>query len=204
MFQEKLGQYIIGKKRLLSASIKELVCILTLIGKEHPQISIGLVKFIRSSLRFCKPKICNFTVVFQSACRLGELCINSKLTQMEKVYFDIVYRFNFSNFMQEASKHSLLAIRLSNWFWSFWYLSPWKQSIDSSPKRGCLLSVTNQFWIVGSNCSLEILCVITVIIDPFCLCYQDGTHLRETRSELKPVRNFKLLWKFVLFAWTFS
>ena len=99
MYQEKLGQYIIGKKILLSASIKELVCILTLIGKEHPQISIGLVKFIRSSLRFCKPKICNFTVVFQSACRLGELCINSKLTQMEKVYFDIVYRINFSNFM---------------------------------------------------------------------------------------------------------
>ena len=63
-----LDKVFIKKKTLLTASKKQLVCVLPFIGKTSLQLRSRLVKSIQGNLQFCSLK-----VVFQSPCKLRSL-----------------------------------------------------------------------------------------------------------------------------------
>ena len=81
-----LDKVFIEKKTFLTASKKELVCVLPFIGKKSLQLRSRLVKSIQENLQFCSLK-----VVFQSPCKLRSL-FHFKDTLDKKIRSDLVYR----------------------------------------------------------------------------------------------------------------
>ena len=63
-----LDKVFIEKKPFLTASKKQLVCVLPFIGKKSLQLRSRLVKSIQGNLQFC-----SLEVVFQSPCKLRSL-----------------------------------------------------------------------------------------------------------------------------------
>ena len=86
-----LDKVFIKKKSFLTASKKELVCVLPFIGKKSLQLRSRLVKSIQGNLQFCSLK-----VVFQSPCKLRSL-FHFKDTLDKKIRSDLVYRYTCSN-----------------------------------------------------------------------------------------------------------
>ena len=86
-----LDKVFIKKKSFLTASKKELVCVLPFIGKKSLQLRSRLVKFIQGNLQFCSLK-----VVFQSPCKLLSL-FHFKDTLDKKTRSDLVYRYTCNN-----------------------------------------------------------------------------------------------------------
>ena len=75
----------------MTASKKELVCVLPFIGKKSLQLRSRLVKSIQGYLQFC-----SFKGVFQSPCKLRSL-FHFKDTLDKKIRSDLVYRYTCSN-----------------------------------------------------------------------------------------------------------
>ena len=86
-----LDKVFIEKKTFLTASKKELVCVLSFIGKKYLQLRSILVKSIQGNLQFCSLK-----VVFQSSCKLRSL-FRFKDTLDKKIRSDLVYCYTCSN-----------------------------------------------------------------------------------------------------------
>ena len=86
-----LDKVFIEKKTFLTASKKQLFCVLPFIGKTFLQLRSRLVKFIQGNLQFCSLK-----VVFQSPCKLRSL-FHFKDTLDKKIRSDLVYRYTCSN-----------------------------------------------------------------------------------------------------------
>ena len=76
---------------VLKASKKELICVLSILGKKSMQLITRLVNSIESNLKFCKLK-----VIFQSPCKLNSL-FRYKDSRQKKMHSDIVYRYMCSN-----------------------------------------------------------------------------------------------------------
>ena len=87
-----LDTVFIKKKTFLTASKKQLVCVLPFIGKKSLQLRSRLVKSIQGNLQFCSLK-----VVFQSPCKLRSLLFHFKDTLDKKIRSDLVYRYMCSN-----------------------------------------------------------------------------------------------------------
>ena len=85
-----LDKVFIEKKTFLTASKKQLVCVLPFIGKKLLQLRSRLVKSIQGNLQFCSLK-----VVFQSPCKLRSL-FHFKDTLDKKIRSDLVYRYTCS------------------------------------------------------------------------------------------------------------
>ena len=86
-----LDKVFIKKKVVLKASKKELICVLSFLGKKSMQLRTRLVNSIESNLKFCKLK-----VIFQSPCKLNSL-FRYKDSLQKKIRSDIVYRYMCSN-----------------------------------------------------------------------------------------------------------
>ena len=84
-------RFFIEKKTFLTASKKQLVCVLPFIGKKSLQLRSRLVKSIQENLQFCSLKL-----VFQSPCKLRSL-FHFKDTLDKKILSDLVYRYTCSN-----------------------------------------------------------------------------------------------------------
>ena len=87
-----LDTVFIKKKTFLTASKKQLVCVLPFIGKKSLQLRSRLVKSIQGNLQFWSLK-----VVFQSPCKLRSLLFHFKDTPDKKIRSDLVYRYMCSN-----------------------------------------------------------------------------------------------------------
>ena len=86
-----LDKVFIEKKTFLTASKKQLVCVLPFIGKNSLQLRSRLVKSIQGNLQFCSLK-----VVFQSPCKLCSLFQFKEILD-KKIRSDLVYRYTCSN-----------------------------------------------------------------------------------------------------------
>ena len=86
-----LDKVFVKKKTFLTASKKQLVCVLPFIGKKSLQLRSRLVKSIQGNLQFCSLK-----VFFQSPCKLRSL-FHFKDTLDKKIRSDLVYRYTCSN-----------------------------------------------------------------------------------------------------------
>ena len=86
-----LDKVFVEKKTFLTASKKQLVCVLPFIGKKSLQLRSRLVKSIQGNLQFCSLK-----VVFQSPCKLRSL-FHFKDTLDKKIRSDLVHRYTCSN-----------------------------------------------------------------------------------------------------------
>ena len=75
-----LDTVFIKKKTFLTASKKQLVCVLPFIGKKSLQLRSRLVKSIQGNLQFWSLK-----VVFQSPCKLRSLLFHCKDTLDKKI-----------------------------------------------------------------------------------------------------------------------
>ena len=79
------------KKTFLTASKKQLVCVLPFIGKKSLQLRSRLVMSIQGNLQFCSLK-----VVFHSPCKLRSL-FHFKDILDKKIRSNLVYRYTCSN-----------------------------------------------------------------------------------------------------------
>ena len=86
-----LDKVFVEKKTFLTASKKQLLCVLPFIGKKSLQLRSRSVKSIQGNLQFCSLK-----VVFQSSCKLRSL-FHFKDTLDKKIRSDLVYRYTCSN-----------------------------------------------------------------------------------------------------------
>ena len=86
-----LDKVFIKKNTFLTASKKQLVCVLPFIGKKSLQLRSRFIKSIQGNLQFCSLK-----VVFQSPCKLRSL-FHFKDTLDKKIRSDLVYRYTCSN-----------------------------------------------------------------------------------------------------------
>ena len=75
----------------MTASKKQLVCVLLFIGKKSLQLRSRFFQSIQGNLQFCSLK-----VVFQSPCKLCSL-FHFKDTLDKKIRSDLVYRYTCSN-----------------------------------------------------------------------------------------------------------
>ena len=87
-----LDMVFIKEETFLTASKKQLVCVLPFIGKTSLQLRSRLVKSIQGNLQFCSLKI-----VFQSPCKLRSL-FHFKDNLDKKIRSDLVYRYTCSNY----------------------------------------------------------------------------------------------------------
>ena len=78
-----LDKIFIKKEVVLKASKKELICVLSFLGKKSLQSRTRLVNYIENNLKFCK-------VIFQSPCKLNSL-FRYKNPLKKKIRSDIVY-----------------------------------------------------------------------------------------------------------------
>ena len=86
-----LDKVFVEKKTFLTASKKQLVCVLPFTGKKSLQLRSRLVKSIQGNLQFSSLK-----VVFQSPCKLHSL-FHFKDTLDKKIRSDLVYPYACSN-----------------------------------------------------------------------------------------------------------
>ena len=86
-----LNKVFVEKNFFLTASKKQLVCVLPFIGKKSLQLRSRLIKSIQRNLQFCSLK-----VVFQSTCKLRSL-FHFKDTLDKKIRSDLVCRYTCSN-----------------------------------------------------------------------------------------------------------
>ena len=84
-----LDKIFIKKEVVLKASKKELICVLSFLGKKSLQSRTRLVNYIENNLKFCK-------VIFQSPCKLNSL-FRYKNPLKKKIRSDIVYRCTCTN-----------------------------------------------------------------------------------------------------------
>ena len=86
-----LDKVFIKKGVVLTASKKELICVLPVIGNKSLQLRTRLVNSVENNLKFCKLK-----VIFQSPCKLSSwFCYKDSLKK--EIRSDIVCRYTFSN-----------------------------------------------------------------------------------------------------------
>ena len=83
---KKYSEKVFIKKKLVLKASKELICVLSFLGKRLMQLRTRLANSIKSNLKFCK-----LEVIFQSPCKLNSLFRYNDCFQ-KKIRSDIVYR----------------------------------------------------------------------------------------------------------------